>query len=396
MEHSTAEATTPDGDLYRNILIPWQRKLLTKLIQVFGVLGLFAVIPGVYAALQAGIPGIVVLDGLAYAALLPAYLLRERWYVLSATVVVALQLVVGVGLLLTVGVEAASMLWLLAPMLIGNLLLRLRGTVVVFVISLIAMVAVAVLLQREALPWSIPLYAWYAIMGTYVSLAVILTLATRFLMNHLLRGILYEQELNHELDHRVRNNLQLINSLIFLQSCQDNPSGREEALNQLNTRVMAMGAAFAAVNRTDRSFQVILSRMLERLFGEGGSVANDDGTVEVRSHQPTVSISVDTAVPVAIILTEMVRAGSVRQPESMSLSISAHGARDSSVSIHFHRPREPMTPLITDPLSQDIISALTAHVSGFYTETPRGEDIELSLTFRDRPFTAPGGECPQP
>lgn len=383
MEHTTAEATTPSGDLYRTILIPWQRKLLTKLIQIFGVLGLFALIPGVYAALQAGIPGIVVLNGVAYAALLPAYLLRERWYELSATVVVALQLVVGVGLLLTVGVEAASMLWLLAPMLIGNLLLRLRGTVVVFAISLIAMVAVAVLLQREALPWSIPLYAWYAITGTYISLAVILTLATRFLMNHLLRGILYEQELNHELDHRVRNNLQLINSLIFLQSRQDNSAGAEEALNQLNTRVMAMGAAFSAVNRTDRSFRVPLSEMLERLFGEGGAVANGAGAVEVPSHQPAVSISVDTAVPVAIVLAEMVRAGSACEPESISLSISSHGMRDSSVSVHFHRPRHPMASLITDPLSQDIVSALSAHVSGFYTETPRGEDIELSLTFRD-------------
>ncbi|MFO8041904.1 MAG: histidine kinase dimerization/phosphoacceptor domain -containing protein, partial [Alkalispirochaeta sp.] len=310
MEHTTAEATTPSGDLYRTILIPWQRKLLTKLIQIFGVLGLFALIPGVYAALQAGIPGIVVLNGVAYAALLPAYLLRERWYEISASVVVALQMVVGVGLLLTVGVEAASMLWLLAPMLIGNLLLRLRGTVVVFAISLIAMVAVAVLLQREALPWSIPLYAWHAIIGTYIALAVILTLATRFLMNHLLQGILYEQELNHELDHRVRNNLQLINSLIFLQSRQDNPSGAEEVLSQLNTRVMAMGAAFSAVNRTDRSFRVPLSEMLELLFAEGDSVGSDSGAVEVAPQQPTVSISVDTAVPVAIVLAEMVRAGS--------------------------------------------------------------------------------------
>lgn len=383
MECTTAEATARGGAIYRDILIPWQRKLLTTLIQVFAVLGLFALVPGVYAALKSQIFGIVVLDVLAYGALLPAYLLRQRWYELSATVVVALQLVVGIGLLLSVGVEAASMLWILAPMLIGNLLLPTRGTVIVFGISLTVMIAVAVLLQAEALPWSIPLYAWYAIMGTYIALAVILTLATRFLMNHLLRGILYEQELNHELDHRVRNNLQLINSLIFLQSRQGDQTGAEEALSQLNTRVMAMGAAFSAVNRTDRSFRVPLLHMLERLFGEGGAVAGDSCPVEVQQDHPHVSISVDTAVPVAIILAEMVGAGSACQPESISLSISSHGTKDSSVSVRFVRPRHPTDPLITDTLSQDIVSALTAHVAGFYSETPRGEDVELSLTFRD-------------
>lgn len=383
MEHTTADATARDGNIYRDILIPWQRKLLTKLIEVFAVLGLFALAPGIYAAVQADIFGIVILNVLAYGALLPAYLIRDRWYELSATIVVTLQLLVGIGLLLSVGVEAASMLWLLAAMLIGNLLLRKRGAIIVFGISLLVLATVAVLLQMEALPWSIPLYAWYAIMGTYIALAVILTLATRFLMNHLLRGILYEQELNHELDHRVRNNLQLINSLIFLQSRQGDQANAEEALNQLNTRVMAMGAAFSAVNRSDRSFQVPLVHLLERLFGEAGAVTGNGFHVEVEQDQQAVSISVDTAVPVAILLAEMVQAGSTCQPESISLSIRSDGPGDMSVRVRFFRPLAPRAPLITDALSQDIVSALTAHVAGFYTETPQDEAIELSLTFRD-------------
>jgi two-component sensor histidine kinase len=383
MVHDPSGMPSHDDDVYKNILIPWQRQLLTRLIQVFAVLGLFALIPGAYAALQADTTSILILDLVAYAALLPAYLLRNRRYEFSAVVVVALQLAVGTGLVLTVGVEAASMLWLLAPILISNLLLRVRGTVVVFAIALVVMGIVAILLGRDALPWSIPIYAWYAIIGTYITLAAILTLATRFLMDHLIQGILHEQELNHELDHRVRNNLQLVNSLIFLQSRQHEEIGAEEALNQLNTRIMAMGAAFSAVRRTDRSFRVPLPRLLDLLFGESGNVSVDCCPVEVQKNTTVATISVDTAVPVAIILAEMVVAGRICEPESIELSVSSHGERDYSVGVRFHGPRRPRAPLIANALSQDIVTALAGHVAGFYTESPQGEDIELSLTFRD-------------
>ncbi|MEX2443512.1 MAG: histidine kinase dimerization/phosphoacceptor domain -containing protein [Alkalispirochaeta sp.] len=211
----------------------------------------------------------------------------------------------------------------------------------------------------------------------------LLTFSTRYLMNHLIQGIAHEQDLNHELDHRVRNNLQLVNSLIFLQLRQNDHTTAEDALNQLNTRVMAMGAAFSSVNRTDRSFRVSLSRLLEELFGEAASITSDCCAVAVQAPIPNISISVETAVPVAIILTEMVVAGSSCEPESISLTVTSHGSRDSSVSIRFHRPGTPRDPILSEPLSRDIVTALTGHVAGFYTETPRGDDIELGLTFRD-------------
>lgn len=373
-------------DLYTQILIPWQRRLLTRLIQIFAVIGLFALIPGIYAALQADMPLIVVLDVGAYAALLPAYLLRKRWYELSAVVVVLLQLMVGAGLLLSVGMEAASMLWMLAPILIGNLLLRTRGTVVVFTICLGVILLVTILLLAGTLPWTIQISVWYAIVGTYIALATILTFATRFLLHHLIQGILYEQDLNHELDHRVRNNLQLVHSLIQLQSrprdATSASASASEALTQLNTRIMAMGAAFSAVKRSDRSFRVGIAHLIEQLFGESAGIPFEYCPVRVQANVPKISVTVDTAVPVAIVLTEMVVAGRACEPESISLTAISHGRRDSSVSVRFHRPRRSTTPCITDPLSQDIVTALAGHVGGFYTETPRGEDIELSLTFR--------------
>ncbi|MFW5695606.1 MAG: histidine kinase dimerization/phosphoacceptor domain -containing protein [Alkalispirochaeta sp.] len=384
MVHSPAAVGVfDDGDSYTDILIPWQRKLLTRLIQVFAVIGLVAVVPGVYASLQAQAFLIVVLDVGAYAALLPAYLLRTRSYQVSAAVLVGLQLAVGTGLLVSIGVEAASMLWMLAPILIGNLLLRTRSMVVIFGLCLSVIGLVTVLLHAHLVPWTIPLYAWYAIVGTYIALAAILTTATRALLYHLIRGIIYEQELNHELDHRVRNNLQLVNSLILLQSRHLGEHSSQEALTQLNTRISAMGAAFSAVERADRSFRVEMSHLVDRLFGPTAAVGIDGCPVDVPAPPPNIFVSIDTAVPVAIIIAEMVRAGSTCEPDSISVRFTAHGTRDSSVSIRFHSPHRRTEPLIADPLSRDIVEALAGHVGGFSTETRHGEDIEMSLTFRD-------------
>ncbi|MFW5828595.1 MAG: histidine kinase dimerization/phosphoacceptor domain -containing protein, partial [Alkalispirochaeta sp.] len=294
-----------------------------------------------------------------------------------------LQLAVGAGLLISIGMEAASMLWMLAPILIGNLLLRTRGTVVVFGICLGVILMVTVLLHASALPWTIQLFGWYAIVGTYIALAAILTFATRFLVHHLIQGIVYEQELNHELDHRVRNNLQLVNSLIFLQSRYDSATSTTEALTQLNTRIMAMGAAFSAVKRTDRHFRVGIGQLIEQLFGDRANIPIECCPIRIKNTTAKIFVTVDTAVPVAIILTEMVVAGSAGEPEQISMEATSHGARDSSVSVRCHRPRRPADPLIGDPLSEDIVTALAGHVGGFYTQTSRGEDIELSLTFRD-------------
>ena len=240
----------------------WRYQLLTRMIRVFAVIGFAALVPGVLASLEAGMPIILIVDVVAYAALLAAYLLRNTHYHLAASIVVVLQFCVGATLVFTVGTEGAAMLWLLSSVLVANLIVNRLWSIVLLGVSIGILGVVGVLLSQNALPWTPKVEAWYAIAGSYVAIAVVIVFSSRFLLDRLSAGLTREQELNHELDHRVKNNLQLMTSLIMLQ--QQEPPSRETrgVLAQLGTQIQAMSAVFRLLDRSTGRLMVPFPELL--------------------------------------------------------------------------------------------------------------------------------------
>ncbi len=139
------------------------------------------------------------------------------------------------------------------------------------------------------------------------------TVATRTIQ---LRGALEESEsfrrrnatLLQELNHRTKNNLQLIASLISLQ--QTGTFGRAHApdrlLDTIRHRVLAMATVHELLHHSDQSTAVPLymfTRELADGFMKSGIV--DEIELDVEGIEDT-AVDMDFAVPLALVLNELV------------------------------------------------------------------------------------------
>jgi two-component sensor histidine kinase len=366
-------ARTPSEHIL--LLAPWRHDLLNRLIQTFAIIALFALVPGAIAAVRLAKPAILVIDVVAYLMLYPAYRLRRDHFVAAAVILVASQLIVGSTLMIEVGVEGASILWLLAPLILAHLLLGGRATLAVLTVSAAIMALTSVLLHLDRLSWTIPLTVWYSILGSFFTVAAIIILSSRYLIEHLIRGLTGEQTLNGELNHRVKNNLQLMGSLIQLHRSHAVVPEARETLTRLATRVTAMGRSFQLLDRTDGTLRVPAADLIAALMGDVAGAA--PGTVRI-THEWIDGpgfLGIDEAIPLAMILTELLTAAVAipgEEPGEVSLTVTAPHRDRMEVRIGVTSGRTAPSrsePLLTDPLSADIAAALAEQLSATIRES---------------------------
>ncbi len=120
-----------------------------------------------------------------------------------------------------------------------------------------------------------------------------------------------------EIHHRVKNNLQVLSSLLYLQGrhLARDPSGGADpdghaaaAIQQSQTRVEAMGLIHQQLYTRDRSVAEVnmptyLRELGETLLDTFGGV---DGCVQIAYAVEDIPLDVDTAIPLGLIVNELV------------------------------------------------------------------------------------------
>jgi two-component sensor histidine kinase len=389
-------APTPSD--HASLLAPWRHDLVTRLIHAFAIIALAALVPGAIAAYRLGKPVILLIDILAYLMLYPAYRLRKRHFTAATVILISSQLAVGGVLMIGVGVEGAALLWLLAPLILANLLLGGRPTIAVLVVAASILAATSVLLHLGRLPWSITIAVWYSILGSFFTVAAIIILSSRFLIDRLVRGLGGEQTLNSELNHRVKNNLQLMGSLIQLHRSQVQAGEAQETLARLSTRVAAMGRTFQLLDRRDGTLRVPVPELIEALIGDAEAAAPRAVRIAHQRIDGPRSLGIDNAIPLAMILTELLTAAVTlpgTDPAGTVLSVGAPRGDAAefrlTIATGTAAPTQP-TPLLADSLSAEIVAALTEQLSAAITEsrTPRETTVIITIPLEiNSPSAAP-------
>ena len=143
----------------------------------------------------------------------------------------------------------------------------------------------------------------------------------------------------YEVHHRVKNNLQIINSLLSLQlrTVQDEDARR--AIAEAGARVGVMARLHLALYQSDRHGSLDLSlwlrRMAEdtlRLLGEGKHIALDFQS------DKAMTVSVDQAVPLSLLLSELLT-NAVKY---------AFPTGQGTVRLHVHRVEGGLRLLVED------------------------------------------------
>jgi len=139
-------------------------------------------------------------------------------------------------------------------------------------------------------------------------LAVVDNITERRRWEEQIKANLREKEtLLHEIHHRVKNNMQIIASLLRLQLHSREKKDVDGILRETIGRVNAMAAIHENLHQSDRlsdidfkSYLHKLTRMLSQTYGI------DAGRVTFRIDCPELRVKIDTANPLGLVLNELI------------------------------------------------------------------------------------------
>lgn len=109
-----------------------------------------------------------------------------------------------------------------------------------------------------------------------------------------------------EIHHRVKNNLQVICSLLALQSGHVDDETLREILEQSQGRVRSMAMVHERLYRSNTFSGVDLAAHVESLLSAIASSYPDRARFVVMPPETSVEVDIDTAIPVGLVINELV------------------------------------------------------------------------------------------
>jgi PAS domain S-box-containing protein len=158
--------------------------------------------------------------------------------------------------------------------------------------------------------------------------------------NHLTKTVGEKEVLLREVHHRVKNNLQIIISLINLQSRYTTDEATLSAFRESQNRIKAMALVHEKLYQSTDITKIdldnyirFLGNNLFQFFGmKGKGIVL---TTDIRD----ISLAIDTAIPVGLIINELI---------SNSLKYAFPDGRKGEISLVIHRQEHTLTLLFKD------------------------------------------------
>ena len=207
-----------------------------------------------------------------------------------------------------------------------------------------------------------------------------------------LSASLHEKEiLLKEIHHRVKNNMQVISSLLNLQSDQITDAQALAAFRECQFRVKSMALLHEKLYQSENlariSFGEYLESLLDYLFSSFGSkAAHISRHVEVRN----VSLSLDTAIPCGLIVNELASnalkyafLGRSEGEVHLTMALEADGlyhlrVRDNGIGL----PKN-LDWRKASSLGLQLVNMLTSQLRGT-VEYRNGVGAEFHIAFQDK------------
>ena len=143
--------------------------------------------------------------------------------------------------------------------------------------------------------------------GRQIFTAILRDVSEQKLIENKLRESLKEKEiLLQEVNHRVKNNLQVILSLFALQGESINDPERIAMLSEIRLRIQSMAMIHEKIYKSERLGQINFHQYVKDLTTEiFHTYSTSSGSVRLNLEVAPVSLEINRAVPFALILNEL-------------------------------------------------------------------------------------------
>ena len=119
-------------------------------------------------------------------------------------------------------------------------------------------------------------------------------------------ALLDKTALLKEVHHRVKNNLQVITSLLRLEAARGTQAETKIVLGEMQARIRSMALLHESLYRANSFAQVDLGAYLKQLSQQAFRASADSGTVRLEQDMVQVPVSLDQATPAGLLVNELI------------------------------------------------------------------------------------------
>lgn len=189
-----------------------------------------------------------------------------------------------------------------------------------------------------------------------------------------------------EVHHRVKNNLQLISSIMNMQIRQAKDEGSRDVLKRLQDRILSLATVHKSLYQGNELRNVDGSLLLKEIVNQSLVVGMPPGhNIEVAQDYDQVQIDPDDAAPITLLVSEAItNAMKYVHPDSK-------GAARINVSLKYTKPEHAVLeitnttkPSLSDTgtgLGSRLIQAFARQLEGTLEVTTEAESYTLTLDF---------------
>ena len=198
------------------------------------------------------------------------------------------------------------------------------------------------------------------------------------------------QTLIREIHHRVKNNLQVVASMLRLQSGNIQDEHLQQVFAQSQSRVASMALIHEKLYKGDDLAQVDLSEYIKELFAELVQLNKVRETIRYRTDiDPDLVLDLDTMVPLGLILNELITNSfkhAFTEGEEGVINLRIHRADQGRFDLYYSDNGGGI-PLAkrtgdTGTLGHSLIESLVEQLDGFMTLDSDSTGTRYQIRFR--------------
>jgi two-component sensor histidine kinase len=247
-----------------------REKLLIVLLRVIAAGSLVALVPSAYLALRERLWVVLVGDLfssilIAIMALVPTIPYRAKLFTL-----IGLSYALGLLLLVETGLFGAGHLYIFAFVFLVALFGGRIAMLLANSLAILTHVALALAKAAGILPWEQNLSSVIVISANFILVSIALSFSAHYLVNGFARAAIEEGRMRaaletmiQEIEHRVKNNLQVISSLVNLKTRTGGDPA--QAIEDIKTSLSAISAVHRILYRREAFYLVKIRTLVETL-----------------------------------------------------------------------------------------------------------------------------------
>lgn len=198
-----------------------------------------------------------------------------------------------------------------------------------------------------------------------------------------------------EVHHRVKNNLQLIASIMSMQMRQTRSNEVKQIMQSLHDRVNSLATIHRNLYQTSGQADISMDEHLDAIVGQVVKMAAArDASIELQTDFDEIRLIPDQAVPLSLFVTEAMTnalkyigaADGKNTTLSLSLEVLPGEMAEVVVSNSIAPHAEVPDPGKSSGLGSELMEAFAMQLSGDFTAEVDGDQFEVKLRFPVEPL----------